>query len=209
MLPVDPALYALFLGMMAAFAVSPGPANIFAVATGQHGGPRAALLGVAGMNAASLVWIGAAALGLGALVHAFPGVFRLIALAGAAYVAWLGAKALWAALRDKAGPIAHGRGATTATAFRDGFAVQLANPKAVVFFTAVLPPFVDPGRPAVPQLALLGVTVIAMDVAAMSAYGLAGGALASAMGNAGTRRAFSACVGALLLAAAAYIALRR
>jgi threonine/homoserine/homoserine lactone efflux protein len=208
MSPVDPALFALFLGMMAVFAATPGPANIFAIATGARAGPRAALLGVAGMNAASLVWIAAAALGLGALVHAHPAAFRLIALAGGLYVAWLGAKSIWAALRGEAQPLEHVRGADLRTAFRDGFAVQLSNPKAVVFFSAVLPPFVDPSRPAAPQLALLGVTVIALDVIAMTGYGLAGGALVAVLRRPSARRVFSALVGVLLLAAAALIVLR-
>lgn len=208
MLPVDPARYALFLGMMAVFAITPGPANLFAVATGVRAGAGAALIGVLGMNAASLVWIGAAALGLGALAPAFPNLFRAIAIAGALYVAWLGAKALWTALRDRAAPPDAGRAATAATAFRDGFAVQFANPKAVIFFTAVLPPFVDAARPAAPQLALLAATVVGADLLAMSGYGLAGGALASALRQARVRRPFSALTGALLLGAALMIGLR-
>ena len=208
MLPVDPALYALFLVTMAVMAITPGPANIFAVATGVRAGPQAALLGVVGMNAANLVWIAGAALGLSALVHAFPLAFRLIAVVGGLYVAWLGGKALWAAWRNEVAPFETGRGSDLASAFRDGFAVQLSNPKAVIFFTAVLPPFVDPARPAVPQLALLGATMIAMDGVAMSGYGLAGGVLAAKLRQERARRVFSALVGGLLLLASALILLR-
>lgn len=208
MFPVDPALFTLFLGVMAVFSFTPGPANLFAIATGVRAGPRAALAGVAGMNAATLVWIAAAALGLGALVAAFPAQFHLIAIAGGLYVAWLGAKALWAAIANTAKPLDAARGAGGDGAFRDGFAVQIANPKIIVFFTAVLPPFVDPHRAIVPQLLLLGSVVIALDVAAMSAYGVAGGALARTLQDAKARRIFSACVGVLLLGAAALILLR-
>lgn len=155
-----------------------------------------------------MVWLGAAALGLGALVHAFPMAFRVVAVLGGLYVAWLGAKAVWLAWADKVAPIEAGRGSNEASAFRDGFAVQLSNPKAIIFFTAVLPPFVDPARPALPQLALLGATMILMDTIAMSGYGLAGGALANALREAHARRAFSAIVGLLLLLAAAMILLR-
>jgi len=208
MLPVDPALYALFFGMMAVFAATPGPANLFAIATGARAGPRAALVGVAGMNVATLVWIGAAAAGLGALVHTYPQAFRLIAIAGGIYVAWLGAKALYSAWRNEEAHFDSARGATSRTAFRDGFAVQLANPKAVIFFTAVLPPFVDPARPVLPQLALLGATTILLDVITMSTYGIAGGALAATLQRPEARRVFYIGVGILLLCAAAMIALR-
>ena len=207
MLPVDPALYALFLGTMAVFAITPGPANLYSIATGVRSGPRAALLGVAGMNTATLVWLGAAALGLGALVHAYPQAFRLIAILGALYVAWLGLKSLWSAWKGTA-QLKTGRGSVVETAFRDGFAVQFANPKVIVFFTAVLPPFVDPARPAVPQLALLGAAVIVLDVIAMAGYGLAGGALARTLTDTRAQRVFAASVGVLLLIAAAMIALR-
>ncbi len=207
MFPVDPALYALFLGMMAVFAVTPGPANLFAIATGARSGPRAALLGVAGMNAASVVWIAAAAMGLGALVHAYPAAFRLLATAGALYVAWLGLKSLWSAWKE-GGELKGAKGANLDTAFRDGFAVQLSNPKAVVFFTAALPPFVDPTRPAIPQLVLLGAAVIVLDMIAMAGYGLAGGALAQRLTEPRARRMFAGAVGAMLLVAAAMIGLR-
>jgi len=207
MLPVDPARYALFASVMAVFAVTPGPANLFAIVTGIRSGPRTALLGVAGMNAATLVWFAAAALGLGALVAAFPAQFHLIAIGGGLYVAWLGAKSLWNAYKGapplKAAPVSsHG------AAFRDGFTVQLSNPKAVVFFTAVLPPFIDPARAILPQLALLGATMIAMDVAAMSLYGVSGGALARTLSDARASRVFAAFVGVLLLLASALILLR-
>jgi threonine/homoserine/homoserine lactone efflux protein len=208
MLPVNPALFTLFLGVMVVFSFTPGPANLFAIATGVRAGPRAALIGVAGMNAATLVWIAAAALGLGALVAAFPAQFHLIAIAGGLYVGWLGAKSLWAAARNTAPPLDASKGAGPKAAFRDGFAVQIANPKLIVFFTAVLPPFVDPARPILPQLLLLGAAVIGLDVLAMSAYGVAGGALARTLQDAKARRVFAAFVGVLLLGAAALILFR-
>lgn len=206
-LPVDPHLYLTFLGVMAVMAATPGPANLFSVANGVQRGPAGALAGVAGMNAATLVWFGAAALGLGALVVAFPGAFRLISIGGALYVAWLGINALRGAFRTAADPHAPtlrlGRSALV-----DGFMVQIANPKAVLFFTAVLPPFLDVNRPAAPQLALFAVATIGMDVLTMSAYGLGGAALARRMSEPRFRRAFAFVTGLLLLAAAVLIVSR-
>src|SRR5262249_20763452 len=142
-----------------------------------------------------------------ALVAAFPAQFHLVAIAGGLYVAWLGAKSLWAAYTG-APPIKAIDATPRNAAFRDGFTVQISNPKAVVFFTAVLPPFVDPARPVLPQLALLGAAMIAMDVASMSLYGLTGGALARTLTDARASRAFALFVGVLLLAASALILLR-
>jgi threonine/homoserine/homoserine lactone efflux protein len=90
----------------------------------------------------------------------------------------------------------------------DGFLVQLANPKAVLFFTAVLPPFMDPARAAWPQLALFAAATLGMDFLTMSAYGLGGAALARVMMRPGVRRGFDVAVGLLLVTAAALIGLR-
>jgi len=208
MLPVDPARYALFVGMMAVFAATPGPANLFAIATGVRGGPRAALLGAAGMNVANIVWLAAAGLGLGALIAAFPDQFRWLALAGAAYVAWLGAKSLWSSWADQPVVLETAGGSAARTALRDGFLVQIANPKAVVFYTAVLPPFVDPARATWPQVLFFGAAILACDMIAMSSYGLAGNALARMLEAPSSRRLFAGVVGLLLLSAAALILLR-
>jgi threonine/homoserine/homoserine lactone efflux protein len=206
-LPVDPHLYLTFLGVMAVMAVTPGPANLFSVANGVARGKAGAMLGVVGMNAATLVWFGAAALGLGALVVAYPEAFRLISIAGALYVAWLGIKSLLGAFRTAADPedttVRPGR-----SALIDGFMVQIANPKAVLFFTAVLPPFLDVNRPAAPQLALFAVATIGMDVLSMSAYGLGGAALARRMSEPRFRRGFGVLTGILLLAACVLILTR-
>jgi len=206
-LPVDPHLYLAFVGVMAVMAVTPGPANIFAVATGMEKGKAAALIAVVGMNSATLVWFGAAALGLGALVMAFPQVFRVIAVMGALYVAWLGVKALRGAFATAAEPshieVKRGR-----SALIDGFMVQIANPKAILFFTAVLPPFLDINRPLAPQLALFAVTTVGMDALSMSGYGLGGAALARQMTAPRFRKGFGIVVGCLLLLAAVLIVSR-
>ena len=206
-LPVDPHLYSTFLGVMAVMAVTPGPANLFAVATGMEKGRASALFGVLGMNVATLVWFGAAALGLAALVKAFPAAFKVVAVLGAVYVAWLGVKALRGAFATAGQPdrlvVRKGR-----SAFVDGFAVQIANPKAILFFTAVLPPFVDVSRPVAPQMALFAVAVIGMDMMSMSAYALSGAALSRRMQQPRFKRGFGIFVGALLLTASVLIALR-
>lgn len=206
-LPVDPARYAAFLSVMAVMAVTPGPANLFAIATGMEKGKGAALVGVAGMNSATLVWFAGAALGLGVLVATFPLAFQLLAVGGALYVAWLGIKSIRSAVAGERGPT-HAIVRPGPSAWMDGFVVQIANPKALLFFVAVLPPFLDVKRPMVPQLVMFAVATIGMDVISMSAYGLSGAALAARMNEPGFRRAFGIGVGILLLAACCLILAR-
>ncbi len=94
------------------------------------------------------------------------------------------------------------------SAFVDGFVVQIANPKILLFFVAVLPPFLDLQRPAPPQLVMFAAATIGMDVLSMSAYGMGGAALSARMSEPHFRRGFSVLVGVLLLSAAGLILLR-
>ncbi|WP_310214273.1 LysE family translocator [Caulobacter sp. BE264] len=206
-LPVDPARYGAFLVAMFVMAITPGPANLFAIATGMARGKTAALLGVLGMNTATLVWFACSALGLGALIITFPKAFHVLALAGAAYLVWLGLKSLWAGIRNlesqASASVRAGR-----SAFFDGFMVQIANPKILLFFSAVLPPFLDVDRPLVPQLIMFACATIGMDLISMSAYGVGGAALSSRMNEPGFRRGFAILVGILLITAAVLIVSR-
>ena len=206
-LPVDPARYGAFLVAMFVMAITPGPANLFAIAAGMERGKTAALLGVLGMNTATLVWFACSALGLGALIITFPKAFHVLALAGAAYLVWLGLKSLWAGIRNlesqASASVRAGR-----SAFFDGFMVQIANPKILLFFSAVLPPFLDVKRPLVPQLIMFACATIGMDLISMSSYGLGGAALSSRMNEPGFRRGFALLVGVLLITAAILIVSR-
>lgn len=206
-LPVDPARYGAFLVAMFVMAITPGPANLFAIATGMERGKGAALVSVVGMNAATLVWFGCSALGLGALILAFPKAFHILAYAGAAYLVWLGLKSLWAGIKNAE---SHASATVRAgrSAFMDGFMVQIANPKILLFFSGVLPPFLDIKRPLVPQLIMFACATIGMDLISMSSYGLGGAALSSRMNEPGFRRGFAILVGVLLITAAVLIVSR-
>lgn len=208
MFPVPLETYALYCATMAIFAVTPGPANLFAIATGLQRGPRAGLMGVLGMNLATLVWFVAAGAGLFALIKAAPQVFHYLALASAAYIAWLGAKSIWAGARNQVAPLDAAKPGAAGRALADGFAVQIANPKAIIFFTAVLPPFLTADRDVAPQLAAFAVATIIADGIAMSGYALGGAVLSARFQNAGFRRGFAGLVGVLLLSSAVLIALR-
>jgi threonine/homoserine/homoserine lactone efflux protein len=200
--PVTPAAYAAYLAVMTAMAFTPGPANLFSIATGLAAGPRAVIAGVAGMTLATATWFAASALGLGWLIRTYPQAFEILRYAGAAYVAFLGLQALRAAWIGKLRDFEARPGAAGWRGVRDGYAVQIANPKALIFFTAVLPPFMDPDRAAGPQLALFAATTLTLDVIAMTAYGLAGGLLAARARDRTFSRAFDAATGVLLLIAA-------
>ncbi|HEY4030390.1 MAG TPA: LysE family translocator [Caulobacteraceae bacterium] len=205
--PVDPARYLAFLGAMAILAATPGPSNLFAVANGMSRGRRAVLLGVAGMNTATLIWYVAAALGLGALALAFPQAVKLLIVLGAAYLVWLAWKAVKAGFAREGG-LGHVTIHSGRSAFWDSFLVQITNPKILLFFGAILPPFLDFERPLVAQFLLFAAATVALDATATTAYGLGGAALSRRMAEPGFRRVFGVAVAAVLLAAAGLIVSR-
>lgn len=207
---VDPARYAAYIAISAVMVVTPGPANLFAIAVGALKGHRAVLAAVLGMNLANLVWYAAAALGLAAVASAWPALFHLLAYAGAAYLAWLGLRAIFTRPDPALDPENHAEAVIhpARSALRDGFMVQIANPKALIFVTAILPPFIEPTRSVLGQIAVLAATCTAMDVAAMTAYGFGGAVLATRMREPRFRRGFAIFTGLLLLSAALMVVVR-
>jgi len=206
-LPVDPARYLAFLGAMAILAATPGPSNLFAIANGMSRGKKAVLLGVAGMNTATLIWYVAAALGLGALALAFPQAVKALIVAGAAYLVWLAYRAIRSGFADSDG-LGHAAIQMGRSAYWDSFMVQITNPKILLFFGAVLPPFLDFRKPLLAQFLLFAAATVILDVIATTAYGFGGAALSRRMAEPGFRRGFSLATAVVLLAAAGLIVWR-
>lgn len=140
MLPVDPIVALAFLPAGLALNLTPGADMLFCIGQGMRRGPRAAWAASGGIAAACFVHGTLAGLGLGALVAAHPGLFDLIRWVGVAYLLWLA----WTSLRARAPGAARPEG--SARAFRDGFLVNLTNPKVILFMLAFVPQFVDPAR---------------------------------------------------------------
>lgn len=160
-----------------ALIVAPGPNVLFVISRSLMLG-RAAGVGTAvGGQVGVYLQIVAVAFGIGALVERSMAVFTVIKLAGAAYLVFLGVQAvrhrhsLVAALDDTVQQKSTGR------ILRDGIVVGVSNPKAIVFFAAVLPQFVNRSAGHVPvQMLLLGTVFIAIALLSDSAWAVAAGA---------------------------------
>jgi threonine/homoserine/homoserine lactone efflux protein len=148
---IDPILFLAFVPAALALNLTPGADMMFCFAQGVRSGPRAAIAASAGVSTGVLLHVLLAGLGLGALMAAFPWVFGAIRWIGAAYLVWLAWKT-WATPLTGTGapPRASGR------AFRDGLVVNLSNPKVILFILALLPQFIDPARPVLPQFLACG-----------------------------------------------------
>ncbi|MGB6309122.1 MAG: LysE family translocator [Steroidobacteraceae bacterium] len=147
----------------------PGPIVTLVVSTGATKGVRAALVTVAGTSTGNAVLLTAIALGLNWVLSHAVYLFELLRWAGAAYLIWLGVQA-W---RNA------GRSASTLTGsyvqYWRGFLVALSNPKTLAFFTAFLPQFVDPARPAAHQLAVMCVVSALLAAITDSCWAIASG----------------------------------
>jgi threonine/homoserine/homoserine lactone efflux protein len=177
---IDPAKLAAFAVVTGLVSLMPGPQMVFVMTQAAWRGPRAGAAALAGLQLGNATWFVLAGLGLGTLAAAWPQAFTALTVAGALYLAWLGAQALRPA-NGSADDDALPPRRATAHALRDTLMVSLSNPKSLVYVVALLPPFVDARAPVAPQLALLAAIAIALDVAVGCVYVLAGGGLAAAM----------------------------
>ncbi|HWH82939.1 MAG TPA: LysE family translocator [Burkholderiaceae bacterium] len=177
-LPAAPVLAAFALASLV-LAATPGPGVLYIVTRTLSQGRRAGLASVAGVALGNLGNALAAALGLAALLAVSTLAFELVKWAGAAYLLWLGWKALRAPL---AAPGAAPREAPAlGRIVRDGFVVALLNPKTALFFAAFLPQFIDARAPAAAQSVLFGAAFVAIAACTDSAYVLAARAAAPAL----------------------------
>ncbi|WP_306321042.1 MULTISPECIES: LysE family translocator [unclassified Streptomyces] len=170
-----------FAAMSFLLIVIPGPSVLFVVGRALAQGRRAALTTVAGNTLGAYVLVIAVALGVGSLVERSIVVFTALKLLGAAYLVYLGIKAIRQrrSLRavftqDGDGDGAGASGDSTLRTLWEGFAVGVANPKTIVFFAAVLPQFVDrEAGHTVPQMLLLGLVFNVIAIVSDSVWGLA------------------------------------
>jgi homoserine/homoserine lactone efflux protein len=166
----------LFIGAELVFSLTPGPTVMLISAYGFKSGFRAALAAIAGTQTGNTLWYVICVTGLGALVTASPLLFQAIKLVGAAYLIWLGAGALWKswhAALEAHGPKLMGRPYIQATL------TQMGNPKAILFFGAMVPQFLDTHARLLPQYLIMFVVTFIGESIILTGYG----ALASAGGR--------------------------
>lgn len=137
---VDALTFAAFVPAALALNLTPGADMMFCLGQGLRSGPRASVAASAGIAAGGMVHVVLAGLGLGAVIATVPWAFDVIRWIGVAYLLYLA----WQALRSAAQVRAGGRVMSSVCAFGTGFAVNLTNPKVILFVLAFIPQFVVP-----------------------------------------------------------------
>lgn len=156
--------YGAFVAAILIFLAIPGPGNLALITSTGKGGIRGGLGATFGIIAGDQVLMWAAVAGVATLLVAYPAAFYAVQWLGAAYLAWLGFKMLL--VKPGAGPVLH---IEPRHYFRQAFFITLLNPKAIVFYMAFFPLFVDPAR----HQGLLTFGLMAATIAVLTfAYGL-------------------------------------
>ncbi|HKU99092.1 MAG TPA: LysE family translocator [Vineibacter sp.] len=169
----------LFVAAALVLLLTPGPAVLFIVARSVEQGRLAGFISDLGIHSATLVHVAAAALGLSALLASSALAFSIVKYAGAAYLIWIGLKKIFG--RDEAaGDDQVMTRYSYWQLFRDGFIVNLLNPKTALFFLAFLPQFVEVSRGHVAaQIAFLGLLFAVIGFVTDGCYALAAGTAGS------------------------------
>jgi threonine/homoserine/homoserine lactone efflux protein len=156
--------YGAFVAAIIIFLAIPGPGNLALITSTSKGGVAGGLAATLGVIAGDQVLMWAAVAGVSALLIAYPAAFHAVQWLGAAYLAWLGLRMLLA--QPGAKPVLN---IEPHHYFRQAGLITLLNPKAIVFYMAFFPLFVDPAR----HQGMLTFGVMAATIASLTfLYGL-------------------------------------
>jgi threonine/homoserine/homoserine lactone efflux protein len=162
--------YSLYLAAVAVLVLSPGPTMLTCMTTALNEGKSSALAAAAGSISAVLGVMSLSAVGLGALLAASEFAFTTVKVIGAIYLIWLGIKTF----RSDASVVDIKKAVTDSrkrlrSPYARGFLVGSSNPKAILFFTAFFPQFLNPTEPFAPQYAILALTFITFEFSVLAA----------------------------------------
>lgn len=202
-------LWLLFVMTEAVLSLTPGPAVLFVLSQAVQRGPAKSVWASCGILSANAMYFVLSATSLGAVIIASYRLFFLIKWIGAAYLIYLGLASFFGRHSVLSLPEEKSETRSGARILRDGFVLQAANPKALLFFTAILPQFINARHNVVLQILVLGVSSIVVEFIILFCYGqLAGRALAAAR-NPRFEKVTNRIAGSLLIGAGAGLAALR
>jgi homoserine/homoserine lactone efflux protein len=180
---------------------TPGPAVLLVLSQALARGTAKTVWTILGIIGANTVYFVISATGLGAILIASYDLFFAIKWIGAAYLVWLGLNEIFGKHgRLTVATDSNPRGSIGAMFLR-GFALQMSNPKALIFFTALVPQFINPHAWLVPQMAILAVTSVAIEFLVQISYAALAGRFTHLANEPRFTTAISRTAGSLLIAA--------
>jgi len=165
-----------FAFVAVAVIATPGPTVLLALTNGSRFGLRRALSGMMGAVMSDFILVGAAALGLGALLAASEFWFTVVKWIGVGYLAFLGVMLLRSkgVLSERLNATDNSGSGSIRSIFLKSFLVAVTNPKGYLFTSALLPQFIATNAPQVPQYVVLALVFAGIDFSIMFGYALLG-----------------------------------
>lgn len=205
---IETASYLTFVAACVAILLVPGPTVTVIIANSLRSGAPAGLMNVAGTQVGLAMMLGVLAAGLTTVVATMGAFFDVVRVAGAVYLIWLGIKLWRSDGRLLAVPADTGKTRSLAGFAWQGFLVVWANPKALLFFGAFIPQFVDPAGDTSAQVLVLGLTFMGLATVLDGAYAVAAGKM-GAMLSRGRVRLIERLSGTFLIGGGLWLALAR
>ncbi len=171
-------IWALYVATVLALMSTPGPSQLLMLSNSASHGFRRSLATAAGDLTANALQMLAAGFGLAALIATSGHALSAIKWVGVIYLTWLGIRMIRKADPNKTGQMPDCAPIAIKTLWLQGFVTSAANPKAIVFFAALFPQFIQPDQAFGPQFLILSATYIVMDGSFLSAYGAGAGWIA-------------------------------
>jgi len=197
--------YWLYVLTEAALSVSPGPAVMLVIAYGLTQGARRSVFAALGILTANALYFVLSATALGAVLVASQSFFVAVKWIGAAYLVYVGLSALFGRPSPITVSSANSRPRSRRAIYLSGLTLQLANPKTLIFFVAILPQFVDPRLAVAPQMVWLAAGSIVPELFILTGYGYLASRAARIATDPRYARITDRIAGVLVLGAAALV----
>jgi homoserine/homoserine lactone efflux protein len=165
-------IFFLYLLTWTVVALTPGPAVMCAMAQATRHGVRLGLAGIFGIQAGNLLFFMCVGFGLGTLLATATTAFTVLRIVGAIYLFYLGMRIIIGSFRRKSTQTVEliAQPVQRRNLFLQGLLIQITNPKALLFVSALLPQFIRPERPLVLQLCILAAATIGVDAVVLTSY---------------------------------------
>ena len=160
----------LYLATWSLVALTPGPAVMCAMSQATRYGFRYALIGIAGIQGGHLVFFACVASGLAALLASASAAFGVLRVLGAVYLLYLGIRVIASSFRSRAVERVVSNPPSSRNLLLQGFLIQVTNPKALLFMSALLPQFIQARHSLALQICVLLGATIAVDTLVLGAY---------------------------------------
>lgn len=198
-----------FMVLTTLVSMAPGPNVMFIMSQAALRGHRAGMMAGFGIQVANVIYFALTSVGLGVLIATSPLAFFILKWVGAGYLAFLGIMSLIRSFQQHA-PVEAGQPAPVIAvgrgAFVDGLMIGFGNPKTVIWFTILLPQFINTNRDVFSQTLAIGIVGTAIDIGIQLMYTYIGGAMQRLLSQPHIRQWFERGVGVVFIGLALLVA---